>query len=154
MELTAAIESLRALRESCDVTLHTDSSYLKNGVTEWLASWKRNGWRTKTRAPVKNADLWRALDEAATPHKIQWLWVKGHAGNAGNEQCDTRVQEEIARIKQEYTAAELKEFLAQFAQAEGQTGAADDELPIFSTPSPAPPDSPGDQPPSVQGMLF
>ena len=88
MELMAAIRALESLTRPSVVNLHTDSSYLRNGITSWLASWKRNGWRTSSKQAVKNEDLWRRLDEAASKHKVNWLWVKGHAGNPGNERAD------------------------------------------------------------------
>src|SRR5258708_2795573 len=88
MELMAAIRALEALTRPSAVRLHTDSIYLRNGVTSWLAGWKRNGWRTASKQPVKNEDLWRRLDAAAAPHDVQWLWVKGHAGDPGNERAD------------------------------------------------------------------
>jgi ribonuclease HI len=88
MELMAAIEALESLTRPAVVRLHTDSSYVRNGITSWLASWKRNGWRTASKQPVKNEDLWRRLDAAAGRHEVQWLWVKGHAGNPGNERAD------------------------------------------------------------------
>ena len=88
MELQAAIEALNALKESCEVEFYTDSQYVKNGVQSWLAGWKQNGWKTKTKNPVKNEDLWRALDTAVSRHRIKWHWVKGHAGHAANERCD------------------------------------------------------------------
>ena len=88
MELTAAIKALEGLTRKSTVRLHTDSSYLRNGITGWLAGWKRNGWKTAGRQPVKNEDLWRRLDAAAAKHDVQWLWVRGHAGNPGNERAD------------------------------------------------------------------
>jgi ribonuclease HI len=88
MELTAAISALEGLTRKSTVRLHTDSSYVRNGVTGWLAGWKRNGWKTASKQPVKNEDLWRRLDTAAGKHEVQWLWVKGHAGNPGNERAD------------------------------------------------------------------
>jgi ribonuclease HI len=88
MELTAAIEALEALKEPCNVELYTDSQYLKNGITSWMANWKRNGWKTASKKPVKNRDLWVRLDEATTRHKIAWKWVKGHADNEYNERVD------------------------------------------------------------------
>ncbi len=88
MELTAAIQALEALREPCTVQLFTDSEYVRRGITEWLPKWRRNGWRTSDRKPVKNADLWHALDAGATRHRVQWHWVKGHAGHPGNERAD------------------------------------------------------------------
>lgn len=88
MELMAAIEALRALTRPCKVELHTDSQYLRTGITEWLAGWKARGWRTAAKAPVKNEDLWRALDEARLRHEVDWRWVKGHAGHELNERAD------------------------------------------------------------------
>ncbi len=88
MELMAAIQALESLTRPSTVRLHTDSSYLRNGIMSWLPGWKRNGWRTASRQPVKNEDLWRRLDAAAAGHQVSWLWVKGHAGNAGNERAD------------------------------------------------------------------
>lgn len=88
MELTAAIQALESLTRPSTVRLHTDSSYLRNGITSWLANWKRNGWRTAGKKPVKNADLWQRLDAAAARHEVSWHWVKGHAGNPGNERAD------------------------------------------------------------------
>jgi ribonuclease HI len=88
MELMAAIQALESLTRPSVVRLHTDSSYLRNGVTSWLPNWKRNGWRTADRKPVKNADLWERLDTAVRRHQVTWLWVKGHAGDPGNERAD------------------------------------------------------------------
>jgi len=88
MELTAAIEALNALRGRRCVRLHTDSKYLMDGIREWLPNWKRRGWKTAGKKPVKNIDLWQALDQAVQRHDIEWIWVKGHAGNAGNEFAD------------------------------------------------------------------
>ena len=88
MELTAAIEALRALKEPCEVTLTTDSEYLRKGITEWIANWKRRGWRTAAKKPVKNVDLWQALDQETQRHRIHWHWVKGHSGHRENEMAD------------------------------------------------------------------
>ena len=88
MELMAAIKALEALKRPCSVTLHTDSTYVKNGITEWIARWKRNGWRTAAKKPVKNAELWKRLEQALGPHKVTWKWVKGHAGHPENERAD------------------------------------------------------------------
>lgn len=88
MELIAAIEALESLKRPCTVELHTDSQYLRQGVTQWIHNWKRNGWRTADRKPVKNEDLWRRLDEALKRHSIDWRWVKGHAGHEMNERAD------------------------------------------------------------------
>jgi ribonuclease HI len=88
MELTAAMEALAALKRPCEVELHTDSQYLRLGITQWIKNWKRNGWRTADRKPVKNADLWQALDSQIGQHKIDWRWVRGHAGHDLNERAD------------------------------------------------------------------
>ena len=93
MELTAAIEALESLTRACPVTLHTDSQYLRSGVTGWLDRWKRNGWRTADRKPVRNEDLWRRLDAAAARHEVRWLWVRGHAGDELNERADELARE-------------------------------------------------------------
>ncbi|MGD0499348.1 MAG: ribonuclease HI [Bryobacteraceae bacterium] len=88
MELRAAIEALRALREECDVEIVTDSEYLKNGITHWIQNWKRNGWMTSARKPVVNQDLWIDLDEQVGRHRATWTWTKGHASHADNNRCD------------------------------------------------------------------
>jgi len=88
MELTAAIEALEALTRPSAVQLNTDSTYVRNGITSWLAGWKRNGWKTSDKKPVKNADLWQRLDGAVSRHQVEWRWVKGHAGVPGNERAD------------------------------------------------------------------
>jgi len=114
MELQAAIEALAALKETCEVELFTDSEYVKNGVSKWLAGWKRNGWRTQAKLLVKNDDLWRALDLQASRHRVHWHWLKGHAGHAGNERCDELAGAQIATIQKAFSAAQLKESLAAF----------------------------------------
>jgi ribonuclease HI len=88
MELRAAIAAFQALTRPCAVEVHTDSEYLRRGITEWLATWQRNGWRTASKQPVKNQDLWRALHAALRPHQVTWHWVKGHAGHPLNERAD------------------------------------------------------------------
>jgi len=88
MELTAVIEALAALKRPSRVILHTDSQYVMKGMTEWIRGWKAKGWKTAAKEPVKNADLWRTLDEAVARHEIQWVWVKGHSGHNGNERAD------------------------------------------------------------------
>lgn len=88
MELTAAIEALNALKGPRTVRLHTDSKYVMHGITEWMANWKKRGWKTANKKPVKNQDLWMALDDAIARHDIEWRWVKGHDGNPGNEEAD------------------------------------------------------------------
>jgi ribonuclease HI len=88
MELMAVIEALSALKRPCQVVLHTDSQYVQKGITEWIHQWKKRGWKTAAKEPVKNADLWRKLDEVIGDHRIQWVWVRGHSGNNGNERAD------------------------------------------------------------------
>jgi ribonuclease HI len=88
MELLAAIEALASLRSRCRVDLYTDSEYVRRGITEWISRWKRNGWRTSDRKPVKNSDLWVRLDELSAGHEVAWHWVRGHAGDPGNERAD------------------------------------------------------------------
>ncbi len=88
MELMAAIGALEALKRPCDIRLHTDSMYLKDGVTKWIHGWKKNGWKTADKKPVKNVDLWQRLEEAAAKHKISWRWVRGHDGHEMNEAAD------------------------------------------------------------------
>ena len=125
MELQAAIEALNGLKEPCEIEFHTDSEYVKNGVSKWLRNWKRNGWKTKARQPVKNDDLWRALDASAAKHRIAWHWVKGHAGHSGNERCDQLANEEIAKIRKQFSAEELKALLAEFVARDGGQAAAE-----------------------------
>jgi ribonuclease HI len=88
MELTAAVKGLAALKEPCEVEIVTDSEYLKNGITAWILNWKRNGWMTRSKKPVLNQDLWRALDELSAKHKTRWSWTRGHASHADNNRCD------------------------------------------------------------------
>ena len=88
MELLATIEALKLLTKPCQVELTTDSQYVKNGINQWIHNWRRNGWRTKDKKPVKNADLWQALDEGIQQHEVNWHWVKGHSGHPENERCD------------------------------------------------------------------
>ena len=114
MEIQAAIQALQALKSPCDVTFHSDSKYLISGATDWTKNWKKTGWVTKSKKPVKNADLWRELDAVMTPHKICWQWVKGHSGNPGNERCDALANEAIARLQGHYTPAQLHAELAAF----------------------------------------
>jgi len=98
MELTAAIEGLRALKRRCSVRLYTDSKYVLQGLTEWLPQWKARGWRTAARAPVKNQDLWEKLDAAAQAQDVEWIWVKGHSGHDGNEYVDALANRAIDRL--------------------------------------------------------
>lgn len=98
MELMAAIEGLAALKEPCAVTLTTDSTYVMKGITEWLPGWKRKGWKTASRKPVANADLWQRLDEQNQRHEVSWTWVKGHSGHAGNERADALANRAIDEL--------------------------------------------------------
>ncbi len=99
MELTAAIEALVALKRPCRVELHTDSQYVKNGITQWLSLWKARGWRTMTKGAVKNEDLWRRLDDARLRHEVDWRWVKGHAGHTLNERADQLARRGLEEIE-------------------------------------------------------
>jgi ribonuclease HI len=99
MELTAAIRALEALRRPCTVDLYTDSQYVRGGITEWLAGWKRNGWRTAGKKPVKNQDLWQALDAAAARHDVRWHWVKGHSGHPENDRADALANRAIDELR-------------------------------------------------------
>jgi ribonuclease HI len=115
MELQAAIEALSALKEPCEVEFFTDSQYVRKGVTEWIWGWKKNGWVTKAKEPVKNADLWRVLDEQSRRHKITWRWLKGHAGHAGNERCDELAGAAIENIRRTHSREQLSAHLAEFS---------------------------------------
>jgi ribonuclease HI len=99
MELLAAISALEALTKQSELTIVTDSAYVKNGVTEWIHGWKRNGWRTAGKDPVKNVDLWQRLDAAQARHKVIWKWIKGHAGHAENERADALARAGMAPFK-------------------------------------------------------
>jgi ribonuclease HI len=99
MELTAAIMALEQLKRPCAVDLHTDSQYLRQGITSWIKAWKRNGWRTADKKPVKNVDLWQRLDAALTSHKVNFHWVRGHAGHDLNERADELAREAIAELR-------------------------------------------------------
>ncbi len=98
MELTAAVKALEELRRPCRVVLHTDSQYLQKGITDWMRTWKRNGWRSRNGA-VKNQDLWQRLDELTAAHDVKWCWVRGHAGDPLNERCDALVREARMRAR-------------------------------------------------------
>ena len=95
MELTAAIRALEALKKPCSVKLYTDSSYVQKGISEWIIGWKARSWRTADKKPVKNEDLWKILDTLVNIHQVQWIWVKGHAGNVGNEKADVLANEGV-----------------------------------------------------------
>jgi ribonuclease HI len=99
MELMAAIMALESLKRSCEIEVHTDSQYLRDGVTGWIHGWKRNGWKTAAKKPVKNVELWQRLDEAASQHTVSWHWVKGHAGHDLNERADELARQGMAPFK-------------------------------------------------------
>ena len=99
MELMAAIEALRALKRPCHVVLTTDSVYVRDGITKWMFNWQRNGWKTADKKPVKNAELWQALQDASRQHQIEWKWVKGHSGHPENERADELARLVIAEIR-------------------------------------------------------
>ena len=98
MELTAVIRALQALKRACQVKVYTDSVYVQKGMTEWIEGWKKRGWRTADKKPVKNDDLWQELDAIAQQHSIEWLWVKGHAGDVGNERADALANQGVAQV--------------------------------------------------------
>ena len=98
MELTAVIEALTALKRPCDVTIHTDSEYVRKGITEWIHNWKKRGWTTADRKPVKNVELWQKLDALAQSHRVHWRWVRGHAGDPGNERADALANRGAASV--------------------------------------------------------
>ncbi|GAA4014472.1 ribonuclease HI [Actimicrobium antarcticum] len=99
MELKAVIEALTILRRPCDVIVHTDSQYVQKGISEWIHGWKKRGWKTAAREPVKNVDLWQALDAAQQMHQIQWRWVRGHSGHVGNERADSLANRGVESIR-------------------------------------------------------
>jgi ribonuclease HI len=100
MELMAAIMALETLKRPAQVSLHTDSMYVKDGISKWAPGWKKNGWKTADKKPVKNVDLWKRLDAAAQMHEVRWLWVRGHAGHPENERVDRLAREAIRRIRE------------------------------------------------------
>jgi ribonuclease HI len=100
MELTGAIEALEALKRPSQVRLHTDSQYVKNGIGQWIAGWKRNGWKTADKKPVANVDLWKRLDEAQARHKVEWVWVRGHTGDPMNERADALARMAIKAMRE------------------------------------------------------
>jgi ribonuclease HI len=99
MELTAVIRALEALKRPVQARVHTDSQYVQKGISEWIHGWKRNGWKTSDKKPVKNADLWQQLDVLAAQHRVEWLWVKGHAGDPGNERADALANRGIDEVQ-------------------------------------------------------
>ena len=101
MELTAAVEALKLLKEPCEITLTTDSTYVKNGISKWIFSWKKNGWKTTSKKSVKNKELWQELELLSKNHSINWKWVKGHSGHPENERCDQLANEAISKMSVE-----------------------------------------------------
>ncbi len=99
MELKAVIEALTALTRACEVVVHTDSQYVQKGISEWIHGWKARGWKTAAREPVKNVDLWQALDAAQARHQVQWRWVRGHSGHVGNERADQLANRGVDSVK-------------------------------------------------------
>ena len=99
MELMGVISGLEALKRPCTVTIHTDSKYVLDGASRWIHGWKKNGWRTADKKPVKNVELWQRLDAAQKPHKLQWIWVKGHSGHVENERADALARSEIEKLR-------------------------------------------------------
>ncbi|MEY2874808.1 MAG: hypothetical protein RLZZ373_2179 [Pseudomonadota bacterium] len=102
MEMTAVIEALASLKRTCDIVLYTDSEYVKNGITTWIHGWKARGWKTAAKQPVKNADLWQRMDALSQLHKIEWRWVKGHAGDPGNEKADELANRGVEVARQQF----------------------------------------------------
>jgi len=126
MELMAAIGGLTTLKEPCEIAFYTDSEYLRKGISEWISGWKARGWKTRGKTPVKNDDLWRALDTARAGHKIDWRWVKGHAGHEHNERCDVLAGEAIAKVRQQHRPEQLKALVEEFKRkSEGAAVAAE-----------------------------
>jgi len=107
MELTAAIKALEALKTSSCVNLHTDSQYLRKGMLEWIDNWRKRGWLTASRKPVKNVDLWKKLDELVSLHQVNWFWVKGHSGHEGNEFADALANKGVDQVLQDKKGSEL-----------------------------------------------
>lgn len=103
MELTAAIEALKAIKKPCEIHLTTDSNYVKNGINQWIHTWKKNGWKTAQKKPVQNLDLWQQLDQLNTQHNVHWHWIKGHSGHPGNEMADNLANQAIEAFRQSNT---------------------------------------------------
>ena len=118
MELTAAIQALCSLREPCSVEFFTDSTYVRNGITQWIRGWRARGWVTQQKQPVKNEDLWRALDTAAAPHQISWQWLRGHSGHPENERCDILASSAIEEILARHSRAHLHACLEDFQKSQ------------------------------------
>jgi ribonuclease HI len=134
MELTAAIEGLRALRDRCEVQFFTDSEYVQAGITKGVPYWKRNHWRTAGKSPVKNKDLWTELDRLASDHAIVWKWLKGHAGHTENERCDLLARAAIADLRKKFSREQLATSLNEFkAKRENEESARCSAQPLLFT---------------------
>ena len=120
MEMLAVIRALEALNRRCLIKLHTDSKYVQQGITEWIHNWKKRGWKTADKKPVKNQDQWQELDGLAAKHRITWKWLKGHAGHALNERCDRLAGDAMADIRKKFSPAQLRAALADFTAADGR----------------------------------
>lgn len=114
MELQAAIGALTVLKEPCAIDLYTDSQYVRDGISKWIAGWKIRGWTTREKQPVKNCDLWQQLDAAARPHRITWKWLRGHAGHELNERCDELARQQSSRMRASRTPEQRRASLAEF----------------------------------------
>jgi len=134
MELQAAIEALRALKEPCEVQLHTDSEYLRDGMTLWVPAWKSRGWKAKGKKPVKNGDLWKELDELASKHKISWHWLRAHAGHPLNERCDKLATKEIRDLRSRHKPEEFAEALAKFKEQHAKRPEPEPAAPVSTAP--------------------
>ena len=121
MELQAAIQALSVLNQACEIVFFTDSQYLRQGILSWIHGWKRNGWKTSTKEPVKNVDLWQRLDSLVSRHQIEWRWLKGHAGHPLNERCDVRANAEMAALRKRMSPAQLAAALSEFNRTNGST---------------------------------
>ncbi|MFM8420613.1 MAG: ribonuclease HI [Verrucomicrobiota bacterium] len=120
MEIQAAIQALRALNQPCAVRIHTDSDYLRQGITSWIHGWRKRGWVTATREPVKNRDLWQELDDIARVHRVDWRWVRGHNGDRWNELCDQLATQAIERLVRETPKADLAAAKSSFMARSGE----------------------------------
>jgi ribonuclease HI len=137
MELQAAVEALRALKTPCSVQFFTDSQYLRQGITTWVQRWKARRWTTLAKKPVKNQDLWTQLDAAVADHRVQWHWLKGHAGHPQNERCDLLARREIETVRKSFTSGQLANLLQEFRKGtqESDAGALGRKFGIGCSPA-------------------
>jgi ribonuclease HI len=134
MELEAAIQGLAALREPCSIEFFTDSEYLRQGILIGVPVWKRNGWKTRDKSPVKNKEQWQELDRLAKVHQISWKWLKGHAGHLQNERCDLLARMQIQKLLKQYTSEQLKTLLREFKEGITKTPATPMAPSLFGEP--------------------